>query len=314
MQKTIYQKIIKVLGEDRVKIDEPMVKHTTFKIGGPADLFYEAKNEDEIVKSVRLVRKLGVNYFILGGGSNLLVSDQGFRGIVIKNNCESLTVVSLGNGKYRISAGAGMKLSALVKTALGKSLEGSEFLVGIPGSLGGAVRGNAGAWGRGIGETVEKVKILDTEGKIKIISQKNCGFGYRDSRLKKTGEIVLEAVFVFKKGPKAEIKKKITEFTAKRNNQPKQFSAGCVFINPKPQAAGELIDRCGLKEVISGDAQVSGQHANFIVNLGGAKADDVIKLIKLAKEKVNKKFGIMLQEEICLVGFDNINKQPKGEK
>lgn len=314
MQKKIYQKIIKVLGEDRVKINEPMAKHTTFKIGGPADLFYEAKTESEIIKAVLLSRKYEVPYFILGGGSNLLVSDRGFRGLIIKINNDNLKVTPLKDGAYRINTGAGIKLSALVSAALTYSLTGLEFLVGIPGLLGGAVRGNAGAWGMGIGDVLEKIKIFDKTGRVGWISKNDCRFGYRQSRFKKSGDVILEAAFVLEKRPKAEIKKKITEFMAKRINQPKQSSAGCVFINPKPQAAGELIDRCELKDVISGDAQISGVHANFIVNLDKAKAADVIKLIALAKKKVKEKFGIALQEEICLVGFDNIIKQPKGEK
>jgi UDP-N-acetylmuramate dehydrogenase len=285
-----YQEIIEELGKKRVKIEEPLAPYTTFKIGGPADLIYKAKTTDELVRAAKLARELEIPFFILGGGSNILVSDEGFRGLVIK----------LGNMRYkiqdtRIITDAGVKLGQLVDLTVKESLSGLEFAVGIPGTVGGAVRGNAGAWQQMIGNKVSRVKILNRQNKIEWIFPKDCYFSYRQSRFKKNGEIVLGAELILEKGNLLEIKKKISENRAKRHYQPKEPSAGCIFINPKPDSAGRM-----------NAAQISSQHANFIVNLGKAKAKNVVQLIKLAKKEVKKKFGVDLKEEICLVGFDRM--------
>lgn len=300
-----YQKIIEKLGKKRVKVDEPLASHTTFKIGGPADLFYEAKTTDELVKAVKLARKLKIPFFILGGGSNILVSDRGFRGLVIKNKNEKIKMKS-ENFKLKILVDAGVKLSQLVDLATREFLSGLEFAVGIPGTVGGAVRGNAGAWQQAIGNKIFRVQILNQEGKIEWISQKECQFDYRQSRFRRTDEIILKVELILGKGNVNEIKKQISENRTKRQGQPKQASAGCIFINPKPNSAGKLIEDCGLKGKKIGEAQISPLHANFIVNLDRAKAKDVIQLIKLVKKEVEKKFDVDLKEEICLVGFDKI--------
>lgn len=296
-----YQKIISILGKNRVRVDEPMAKHTTFKIGGPADLFYEARTEEELVRVVRAVREMGVSYFILGNGSNLLVGDRGIRGMVIKIQNAKVKKQN-DNSKFKILADAGALLAEVVNFATKNSLGGLEFLTGIPGSVGGAVRGNAGAWQKTISGQVTKVKILSPDGKIKFLNQKDCQFSYRQSRFKKTEELILEIELEVEKKDKGEIEKLIEEYTYKRSHQPKEASAGSIFINPKPYVAGEMIDRCGLKGKKIGRAQISPKHANFIVNLGGAKATDVVALINLAREKVKEKFGIELKEEIVRVG------------
>jgi len=281
-----------------------LAKYTTFKIGGPADFFVEVEKEEELVKLLKLLRELNLPYFILGGGSNLLVADEGFRGIVIKiANCE------LRITNCKIIAGAGVSLGKLVELSAENSLTGLEFAAGIPGTVGGAVRGNAGAWGEAIGDKVKRVKVLTPQGEIKWIDASDCQFSYRQSRFKKTKEIIWEVELELEKGDRKEIKEKIEENLAKRASQPKEPSAGCIFVNPKPFPAGELIDKCGLKGKRIGDAQISPKHANFIVNLGNAKAADVIRLIKLIKEKVKEKFGINLEEEVFLLGFDNFLKE-----
>jgi len=286
------------------KANEPLAKYTTFKIGGPADFFVEIESEDKLLKALKLVKELKLPYFILGGGSNLLVADEGYRGVIIKiSNLKS----QISNRK--IVVGAGVSLGKLVELAAENSLTGLEFAAGIPGTVGGAVRGNAGAWGKAIGDKVKRVKVLTPEGKIKWIKNSDCRFSYRQSRFKKTKEIIWEAELELKKGDKKEIQEKIKENLAKRADQPKEPSAGCVFINPKPLSAGELIDKCGLKGKRIGNAQISPKHANFIVNLGGAKATDATKLIKLIKEKAKEKFGIDLEKEIFLLGFDNFSKE-----
>jgi len=284
-----------------VKLNEPLAKHTTFKIGGPADLFIEVTRETELIKLIKLIKKLKIPYFVLGGGSNILVADEGFRGIVIKiANCEWRI------SNFRIIAGAGVSLGELVKLAAKNSLAGLEFAAGIPGTVGGAVRGNAGAWQQAIGDRVTRVKVLTPAGRVKWLKAADCQFSYRQSRFKKTKEVILEVELKLEKGDKKEIEAKIKENLGKRASQPKEPSAGCIFVNPKPASAGELIEKCKLKGKKIGDAQVSPKHANFIVNLGKAKAQEVIKLIKLIKKKVKEKFGINLEEEICFLGFDKI--------
>ncbi len=292
-----YQELIKQFGEDRVKVNEPLSRYTTFRIGGPADLFYEAKSEKEFIKVIVKVRNIGVPYFILAAGSNVLISDKGFRGIIIKlSNCglqiENSTVV----------ADAGLLIMILLNKCRENSLTGLEFMAGIPGTIGGAIRGNAGAWRQNIGDFVKRVKILSVTGEVSWIDKNNCSFSYRESRFKNNDEIILGVEFLLKIGEGREIDLKIQEFLKKRETLPKEPSAGCVFVNPKPQSAGELIDKCGLKKSQFGSAQISGLHANFIVNLGGAKAVEVESLLKLAKSEVKRQFGVDLKEEIVKIG------------
>jgi len=300
--KSNYQRVVEKLGKRRVKVAEPIAKYTTFGIGGPADLFYEAKTREELVRAVRLAQKLNISFFILGAGSNILVADEGLRGFVIAV-CNTKFKIQKEDSKFKIIAGAGMKLTELVGVAADRGLTGLEFAAGIPGTVGGAVRGNAGAWQQSIGDFVSSVKIIDESGEFKSLKKEECRFSYRDSRFKRSNEIILEVNFCLRKGDRKLIKKKIDEYISERSGQPKEASAGCVFVNPKPQPAGYLIDQCGLKGKKIGDAQISPKHANFIINLGKATADDVLQLIKIAKEEVKKKFGIELKEEICLVGF-----------
>lgn len=300
-----YFEIIKKLGSKAVKTNESLSIHTTFKIGGPADLFYEATTEGQLIEAVKLALELKIPFFILGAGSNVLISDEGFKGLVIKVKNEDIKIVP-DNSDYKITAGAGVSLSELRRKTAALGIAGLEFSVGIPGTVGGAVRGNAGAWQQSIGDRVSRVKVLTPVGKVIWFEAKDCQFAYRQSLFKKSKNIILAVELVLKAGEKKEIKKTIEANWEKRLCQPTEPSAGCVFINPKPQSAGELIDQCGLKGKTIGGAQISSKHANFIVNLGKAKAKDVKSLIKIVKEKVKKKFGISLEEEICLVGFDRI--------
>jgi UDP-N-acetylmuramate dehydrogenase len=199
-------------------------------------------------------------------------------------------------------------LGRLVDLAAQNSLSGLEFAAGIPGTIGGAIRGNAGAWQEDIGGLVSRVKVLGEAGKIFWINRADCRFSYRQSRFKKSKEIILEVELKLVAGDKDKIKAKINENLTKRLCQPSEPSAGCVFKNPKPQSAGAFIDQCGLKGKIIGGAQISPKHANFIVNLGHARAMDVLELMELARGEVKKKFGLTLENEICLLGFDTIKK------
>jgi len=274
--------------------------YTTFKIGGPAQYFFIAKTKKDIVLSIKLAKKLKLPFFILGGGSNLLVSDKGFKGLVIK----------IQNTKYKIQntkihAEAGTPLAQLVNASVRSGLTGLEWAIGIPGTIGGAIYGNAG-WPsnkKNISSVVESVKVLQvSSSKSQVASYRNedCQFGYRESVFKKNKNLViLSTVLKFKKRNKEHIKREIFEILNKRKNKiPIGFSAGSVFKNPSDFPAGELIEKCGLKGKMIGNAEISEKHANFIINLGDAKAKDVKKLINLAKKSVKNKFGIILKEEI----------------
>ncbi len=283
-----------------MKKNQLLAPYTTFKIGGPADWFCETKNEQEIVEAIKFAKEKKLAFFILGNGSNLLVSDDGFRGVVIKMENEE---VQINNEK--ILAKAGINLNKLANIAQENSLLGIEFMVGIPGTLGGVVFGNAGAWQQNIGDKVERVKILDKDNQFKWLNHDECQFSYRQSRFKKNKEIILAVELKLKKDNQNEIEQKINENLQKREGQPKGPSAGSIFVNPKPQSAGDLIEKCGLKGKQIGQTQISQKHANFIVNLGGAKAEDVVKLIALAQKEVREKFRIDLKTEIIFLGFKN---------
>jgi UDP-N-acetylmuramate dehydrogenase len=283
-----------------VKKNQLLAPYTTFKIGGPVDWFCETKNEQEVVKAIKFAKEKKLPFFILGNGSNLLVSDDGFRGVIIRMENEE---VQINNEK--ILAKAGISLSKLANIAQENSLLGIEFMVGIPGTLGGVVFGNAGAWQQNIGNKVERVKILDKDNQFKWLNHDECQFSYRQSRFKKNQEIILAVELKLEKGNQLEIKNLMNKNLKKRESQPKEPSAGSIFVNPKPQSAGDLIEKCGLKGKQIGQAQISQKHANFIVNLGGAKAQDVVKLIALARLEVKKKFKIDLETEIVFLGEFN---------
>lgn len=306
-----YSQIIKELGKNRVKQNEPLAAHTTFGIGGSVDLLYEARTKEELIKAVELVRKLKIPFFTFGGGSNLLVSDLGFRGIAIKVKTFGCRVKN-----ERLYAESGTPTAYVLNTALKNDLTGLEFLSGIPGTIGGAVVCNARAHFLGdflkkplsIGDVVNRLEVLTLDGKIKKFPRKHYRHSLSESSIKKTGDIILSVEFELKKGVSQKAKQYLKKYTEFRRVQPYQKypTPGSIFQNPPGKAAGWLIDQCGLKGKRIGNAQISPQHANFIFNLGKATTDDIVQLIKLAKKEVKKKFGIRLKEEICLIGFDKI--------
>jgi len=296
-----YEKIINILGKDRIKLNEPLSKQMTFNIGGPADLFYEAKTERELIRVIKVIREEGIPYFILAGGSNILVGDKGFRGIVIKFLISNFKFL-IKDETVLVTVGAGMLTSVLLNELAKRSISGLEFMAGVPGTVGGAVRGNAGAWQQNFGDKVSRVKVLTSQGEIVWLRKTNCQFKYRHSRFKKSEEIILEVELRLDFGDKEKMEKQIKGYLERRVNQPREPSAGSVFINPRPQAAGELIEQCGLKGKRIGGAQISKKHANFIVNVKDAKAADVLALIEVVKVKVREKFNIDLNEEIVKIG------------
>jgi len=309
----------------------PLAPLTTFKIGGPAKFFCEAGSEDEILEALKFARKRNMPVFVLGGGSNVLVADKGFNGLVIK----------IQNSKFKIQnssveCGAGVALSKVVNEPTKHGLSGLEWAAGIPGTIGGAVRGNAGAFGGTMGDVVEDVRALEISSfKFKISNQfqvsnfknQDCKFDYRNSIFKQNPNlIILSVILELKKGNKAESEKKIRDIILMRKEkQPMGFpSAGSFFKNPETDSqdlirqfetdAGQktgdskipavwLIDEAGLKGEKIGGAMVSEKQANFIVNTGGATAEDIITLAAVIKTRVRDKFGIQLEEEVQMVGF-----------
>jgi len=278
-----------------------LAPYTTFKIGGAVKCFCETRDSEEIIAVITMAKKKNLPFFILGGGSNVLVSDKGFDGLVIR----------IQNPKSKIQnstiyADAGVLLSNLVADSIKTGLTGLEWAAGIPGTIGGAIRGNAGAFSGSMAEIVKTIKVFDVKSqKIKTLKNTDFKFGYRDSIFKKNKNLIILSVELeLKKGDKEKSKKLIKEYLRKRQaTQPLEFmSAGCIFKNPVGQSAGYLIEQCGLKGKKINGAMISEKHANFIINAGGAKAKDVINLINLCKEKVKEKFGIELQEEIEYVG------------
>ena len=291
--KTIHQ-LSKILGSNRLNKNVSLASHTTFGIGGPAELFYEAQTSEELIKAVKAARELKIPYFILGGGSNILVADQGLAGLTIKIKSQRLKIKS-----PKIIAEAGTSLAEIVKTAQDYSLSGLECCIGIPGTVGGAVAGNAGAKNQWISQCIKSVTILDKSGEIINLKKDNCQFGYRTSCFKSNpSKVILEVIFELEKENPKIIKEKTKQFLEARSNQPKEKSAGSIFKNPANDSAGRLIDAAGLKGKRVGEAQISPQHANFIINLDKAKASDILTLIKLAQSRVKEKFGVELKLEI----------------
>lgn len=275
--------------------------YTTFKIGGPAKYFFIAKSKQELIEAVKTAKRANLPFFVLGGGSKLLISDKGFKGLIIK----------IINTKYKILntkiiAESGTTLAELVNAATRAGVSGLEWAAGIPGAtVGGAVRGNAGAFGGSMADIIKNVEVFNTKDlKIKNFNPKDCQFGYRESIFKKNKNLIIVSVALqLKKITKKNIKKKIERYLSHRKKiQSFKFpSAGSIFKNPKGFSAGELIEKCDLKGKRIGNVKISEKHANFIVNLGGGKATDVKKLINLVKNKVKNKFGIILEEEIQIL-------------
>ena len=303
--------------------------YTTFKIGGEAKFFCVVKNSDELKSATEWAKSENLKTFVLAGGSNVLISDKGFDGLVIRMKNDFLEKIEDGDEKVILKCGSGTLLSELMKYCLKNGFEGLEWAAGIPGTVGGAVRGNAGAFGFSIRDCVRKVLAIsncDEKLEIREFNGKECGFDYRESFFKKNSRWIIDKIFLeFGKGDFVEIDKKFKEFIGKRSEkQPplgKFPSAGSIFKNPvvpqkiikifekesgtiatnKRVPAGWLIDQCGLKGKSIGGAMVSDLQANFIVNTGNSSFEDVIILMSVIKEKVRNKFGVQLKEEIEIV-------------
>ncbi|HLF29171.1 MAG TPA: UDP-N-acetylmuramate dehydrogenase [Anaerolineae bacterium] len=291
----------------RVCANEPLSRHTTSRIGGPADLLVEATNADDLRDLTLAARRDAVPVFILGGGANILVSDAGVRGLTILNKARRLEF--LGGGRVR--AESGVILPTLARECIARGLSGLEWAIGVPGTVGGAVVGNAGAHGRDTASDLKRVWILGPDNAVREWSAEELAFEYRGSWLKSAirnpqseiPPVVLAVEFQLTPGSPVELERKAAEFNEyRRRTQPPGASIGSMFKNPPGDAAGRLIDAAGLKGTRIGRAEISRVHANFFVNLGGAQAQDVLALIDLARKTVREKFGVALELEIELVG------------
>jgi len=280
--------------------NEPLKKHTSFRIGGPAAYFLQPKNMEELIEALKFAKEHKFMYSVMGAGSNLLVLDKGFPGLVIKI-AGGFNAINIRGRTVRV--GAGILLPPLLNYLARKGLGGLEFLAGIPGTVGGAVVMNAGAWGKEIGDFVQSVKVLDNKGKVQIIEGRKMQMGYRRSIFHKAKLIIFEIVLKLRKSRSKMIRNRITEFLKQRRmSQPLGIpNAGCVFKNPKGRFAGKLIEEAGCKEMRVGDAQVSAKHANFIVNLGDAKARDVLKLLTRVQRMVKERFKVRLEPELKIM-------------
>ena len=289
-----------VLSKDRLMFDELMSAHTSFKIGGPCDVLALPKEEKEFVEIIKIVKALSFPYYVMGNGSNILVSDKGIRGLVIKTDkmdkCDVLD--------DSLEAGAGILLSKLSNIALENSLTGLEFASGIPGTLGGAIYMNAGAYDGEISKVLESTIFSTSDGVLKKIDLAQHEFGYRQSVFHKNGGFILKSRLKLKKGNKDEILEKMKDFTSRRTTkQPLEMpSAGSTFKRPEGYFAGKLIMDAGLSGRRVGGAVVSQKHCGFVVNDGGATANDVLQLVEMIKREVKQKFDVELNPEIKFVG------------
>lgn len=279
-----------------IKFTEPLKNKTTFKVGGPARFFYAPSDLEDLELLIGAAKKNKIKIFVIGAGSNILVSDNGVDGLVLQLSGPDFKKISWREN--RLIVGAGLMLGRAVEAAKLNSLSGLEFLIGIPGTVGGALIMNAGAWGRSIGELIENVDVMDFKGNIKILKKRDIKFGYRRSSLGKY--IILSARFRLDKKNKSRILQDLNKYLqARRKSQDTAFpNAGCVFKNPSSESAGKLIDLCGLKGKKIGGAFISRKHANFILNKENARAHDVFNLMKLMKSAVRDKFKVNLEPEI----------------
>ena len=298
----IYELLTNEIKQGIVKIDEPMRKHTNFKIGGNADVFVIAKNIEEIKCIIKFSKENNILLTILGNGSNVLVSDKGIRGIVLQVGTKEIKIEKQKNALVEVEAG--VMLGALAQVLLKQSISGFEFAAGIPGSIGGAIRMNAGAYGGEMKDIVKNVTVLNEKGEINILTNEECEFSYRHSRFTNSKEIIIKATLELPFGNENEIKAKMDEYAqSRKEKQPLNLpSAGSTFKRGADFITAKLIDECGLKGYTSGNAQVSTLHAGFVVNLGNATAQDVLNVVNHVKQVVLEKTGKQIELEVELLG------------
>ncbi|MDA8421782.1 MAG: UDP-N-acetylmuramate dehydrogenase [Nitrospiraceae bacterium] len=293
-----------------IKLQEPLSRHTSYAIGGPADVFAYPLDRNDLIALLREIRGNGLRYFILGGGTNLLVRDGGFRGVVISlQRMQAVKIEreyrSIGGAFVVVSAEAGAPLSRLLSFAVEEGLTGLEFAAGIPGTVGGAVCMNAGTVAGEFGDVIDAVTLLSPGGELVIRGREEMAFGYRTCTIP-DGHLVLDARIILRRDDKKKVQARVKELIdARKQRQPAGLpNAGSIFKNPHEESAGKLIETAGLKGKTVGNAKVSDKHANFIVNQGNAKASDVLALMELVKAKVLEVHGVRLEPEIKIIGED----------
>ena len=290
----------KFYDENDVKIDEKLSSYVNFKVGGPADILLIPKSKEQVIKSVAVCKENKIPFYLIGNGSNILVRDGGFRGVVISLKEVNNVIVD----RDKIEAECGAMLKAISDKAMENSLTGFEFACGIPGTIGGAVFMNAGAYDGEISHVIESAEIIDEEGNVVRLSNEDLDFGYRSSIVMKKGYTVLSAVFKLEKGQVKTIKELVDNLTDKRESkQPLEYpSAGSTFKRPTGYFAGKLIQDAGLKGYSIGGAAVSEKHSGFVINKGNATAKDITDLIKYIQDEVKSQFGVELHPEVRIIG------------
>ena len=301
MNQILYNELLKIMSEEQVKTEEPMKNHTTFRVGGPAEFFVMPRSAEEVKKVINLCRRESFPYYIIGNGSNLLVSDQGYRGVVLQIYKE-MSYIEIEENV--VVAQAGALLSAIANKALENGLTGFEFAAGIPGTLGGACVMNAGAYGGEMKDVLEEVTVLTEEGEVLTIPKENLELGYRTSIIARKGYTVLEARIQLRGGEKEAIKSLMEELKDKRvSKQPLEYpSAGSTFKRPEGYFAGKLIQDAGLRGFSVGGAQVSEKHCGFVINRENATAADVAELMRQVSARVEEEFGVKLEPEVKRLG------------
>lgn len=302
MIKELDEQLYDLLGADSIKKEEPMKEHTTFRIGGPADYFIVPKSKEMILEVLKLCREWKIPVYVVGNGSNLLVGDKGFRGVILHIGRQMSSLWFEGDNRVR--AQAGVMLSKLSREAAVKGLSGLEFASGIPGTLGGAIAMNAGAYGREIKDVLVEASVINEKHQIAVLTNEEMNFGYRKSVAGEKGYIVLEAVFALEQGNTDDILEKMRELNKRRQDkQPLNLpSAGSTFKRPEGYYAGKLIEDAGLKGFRVGGAFISQKHCGFAVNDGNATAADVSRLMEEADKRVFERFGVHLEPEVRRIG------------
>lgn len=301
LSSTFIENLSRIVPKESIVLNELMSRHTTFRVGGEAACLLKVSNSKELSRIITFLRQTEHDFFVLGNGSNLLVSDNGYDGVVLKLEGEFSEIRTDG---LKIIAGAGVSLSKAAKTAMEEGLTGMEFASGIPGTLGGAVVMNAGAYDGEMKQIVKEVTVMDREGNILVLDNDTMEFGYRTSAIKNRPFIVLSAVLMLQEGEREDIKNKMEDFARRRREkQPLEYaSAGSTFKRPEGYFAGKLIMDAGLRGFSIGGAQVSEKHCGFIINKGYASATDIAELIAEVQERVKEQFGVMLETEVIRIG------------
>ena len=303
VSEAVVQALRKFVPEENICLQESMASHTTFRIGGLADCFVQLENTEQLIKVQKYLSQVGVPFFILGNGSNLLVSDTGFRGVILQIGPKMNRVTVEGNV---IVAQAGASMAQIARTAMEHGLTGMEFASGIPGTIGGGVVMNAGAYGGELSQIVTQVNVVNSEGEIMELDNETMEFGYRTSTIRNNPFTVTEVILRLEKGDRQQIRERMEELAARRREkQPLEYpSAGSTFKRPAGYYAGQLIMEAGLRGFQCGGAKVSDKHCGFVINTGNATAEDVRKLIREVQARVKDQFNVDLETEVLFLGWE----------